>query len=94
MVVIRLSRAGAKKHPFYYMVVADSRRSRDGRFIEQVGFYNPDARGQESLLRLSRERIQYWESCGAQLSPRVKTLVQQWDENPALHQQAQAVAAE
>lgn len=80
MVVIRLACGGAKKRPFYAIVVADQRYKRDGRFIERIGFFNPVARGKEEALRLNRERIAYWLSQGAQLSTRVKTLVQQWDE--------------
>ena len=57
MVVIRLARGGAKKRPFYNVVVADSRSRRDGRFIERVGYYNPVASGQETSLKLSHERI-------------------------------------
>ncbi|MBT3530660.1 MAG: 30S ribosomal protein S16 [Gammaproteobacteria bacterium] len=74
MVTIRLSRGGAKKRPFYHITVADSRRSRDGRFIERIGFYNPRATGQEERLRLDTDRMSYWQSKGAQLSPRVSTL--------------------
>ena len=75
MVTIRLSRGGAKKRPFYSIVVQDSRRSRDGRFIERVGFYNPDAVGQEEGLRLNQERIDYWVGKGAQLSDRVASIL-------------------
>ena len=75
MVKIRLSRGGAKKKPFYHIVVADSRKSRDGRNIERLGFFNPVARGQEERLRLDLERIDYWTGVGAQVSDRVKTLV-------------------
>ena len=71
MVVIRLARGGAKKRPFYSVVVADSRSRRDGRFIERVGFYNPIATGNEEALRLSPERIAYWQERGAQLSETV-----------------------
>lgn len=74
MVTIRLSRGGAKKRPFYHITVADSREARDGRFIERIGFFNPRAKGQEERLRLDRDRMQYWESQGAQLSPRVSKL--------------------
>ena len=77
MVTIRLARGGAKKRPFYHVVVADSRRSRDGRFIERVGFFNPVARGQEERLRIDRERIEYWQGQGAQLSARVQKLLGQ-----------------
>lgn len=79
MVVIRLARAGAKKRPFYYVVVADQRCARDGRYIERIGFYNPIARGQEEPLRLARERVSYWVSQGAQPSVRVATLLKEWD---------------
>ena len=75
MVTIRLSRGGAKKKPFYHVIVADSRRARDGRNIERVGFYNPVARGQEERLRLDLDRIDYWTGVGAQVSDRVKSLV-------------------
>ena len=74
MVTIRLSRGGAKKKPFYHITVSDSRRSRDGRFIERIGFFNPGARGQEERLRLDLQRMSYWQSQGAQLSPRVANL--------------------
>lgn len=77
MVVIRLARAGAKKRPFYYIVVADRRAPRDGRYIERIGFFNPIARGQEEPLRLSRDRVEHWVGRGAQLSERVATLMKQ-----------------
>lgn len=75
MVTIRLQRGGAKKRPFYQMVVADSRNARDGRFIEKVGFFNPVARGQEEKLRVDVDRIEHWVGKGAQLSERVAKLV-------------------
>jgi len=75
MVTIRLSRGGAKKKPFYHVIVADSRRARDGRNIERVGFFNPVARGQEERLRIDLDRIDYWTGVGAQVSDRVKSLV-------------------
>ena len=75
MVKIRLSRGGAKKKPFYHIVVSDSRRARDGRNIERLGFFNPVARGQEERLRLDLERVDYWTGVGAQVSERVKSLV-------------------
>lgn len=75
MVKIRLSRGGAKKKPFYHIVVADSRKSRDGRNIERIGFFNPVARGQEERLRLDLDRMDYWTGVGAQVSERVKSLV-------------------
>lgn len=77
MVTIRLSRGGSKKRPFYHITVADSRRSRDGRFIERVGFFNPVARGQEEQLRLDTDRVQHWVAQGAQVSERVAQLVKQ-----------------
>ena len=75
MVTIRLSRGGAKKRPFYHIVVTDSRNKRDGRFIEQLGFFNPVAKGAEETLRINRERIDHWLSQGAQTSERVASLL-------------------
>lgn len=75
MVVIRLALGGSKKRPFYHITVADSRRARDGRFIEQVGFYNPVARGKAERLRINNERIDHWVAQGAQLSDRVRNLL-------------------
>ena len=66
---------GAKNRPFYHVVVADSRKSRDGRYIERLGFFNPFARGNEEKLRLEDERIAYWKSVGAQTSDRVEKLL-------------------
>lgn len=77
MVIIRLSRGGAKKRPFYQITVADSRIARDGRFIERIGFFNPRACGQEERLRLDLERVEYWTGKGAQLSERVAQLVKE-----------------
>jgi small subunit ribosomal protein S16 len=77
MVVIRLARGGAKKRPFFNVVVADSRERRDGRFIERLGFYNPMAAGGEQPLRLAVDRVTYWTGVGAQLSPTVARLVEQ-----------------
>ena len=74
MVTIRLARGGAKKKPFYHITVCDSRRARDGRFIERIGFFNPVARGQEERLRLDLDRMAYWQSQGAQVSDRVSSL--------------------
>jgi small subunit ribosomal protein S16 len=76
MVVIRLARGGAKKNPFYRVVVADQRQAPRGRFIEQLGFYNPTARGLEETLRLDAARVEHWVNKGAQMSPRVKKLMQ------------------
>lgn len=75
MLTIRLSRGGAKKRPFYSVVVADSRSPRDGRFIENVGYFNPIAKGGEVRLKLNDERLSYWVNTGATLSDRVATLM-------------------
>jgi small subunit ribosomal protein S16 len=75
MVIIRLSRGGAKKRPFYHIVVADSRNARDGRYIERIGYFNPIATGLEPRLVLEKERIQHWVSLGAQMSDRVAEIV-------------------
>lgn len=75
MVVIRLSRGGAKKRPFYHIVVADKQCSRNGRFIEQVGYFNPIASGKDTPLTMNLERIQHWINQGAQASDRVKSLL-------------------
>lgn len=77
MVTIRLARGGAKKRPFYHIVVTDSRNSRDGRYIERVGFFNPVAKGQEIKLRMDSERIEHWIGQGAQTSDRVAKLIEQ-----------------
>lgn len=79
MVVIRLARGGAKKRPFYHIVAADKRRARNGKYIERLGFFNPLAKGQEVELLVTRERLTYWVSQGAQLSDKVQVLVKQWD---------------
>lgn len=75
MVTIRLSRGGAKKRPFYHVVVTDSRNRRDGRYIERLGFYNPVAKGNEVTLHLEDERIAYWQSKGARTTDRVASLI-------------------
>lgn len=75
MVVIRLSRGGAKKRPFFNIVATDSRNRRDGRFIERIGFYNPVAAGGEQSFRVIEDRLAYWQGVGAQLSPSVARLV-------------------
>jgi len=77
MVVIRLARGGAKKRPFYNIVVTDSRSRRDGRFIERVGFYNPIASGTNQSLSIDAARLSYWEQNGATLSSTVARLVKQ-----------------
>lgn len=75
MVVIRLSRGGAKKRPFFNIVAADSRNRRDGRFIERIGFYNPIASEKDEAVRIAQDRLTYWQGVGAQLSPTVARLV-------------------
>lgn len=75
MVTIRLARGGAKKRPFYHIVVTDSRNRRDGRYIERLGFFNPIAAGQETRLKVEKERVAYWVSKGAQTSDRVSKLL-------------------
>src|SRR6056300_1292731 len=72
MLKIRMSRGGAKKRPFYKIVIADSRRPRDGKFIEKVGFFNPLLpKDKKERLNLDTDRIKYWLSQGAQPSDRV-----------------------
>lgn len=75
MVKIRLARGGAKKRPFYQVVVTDSRNARDGRFIERLGFFNPIAAGQATALHLNINRMEYWISIGATISDRVHSLM-------------------
>ena len=78
MVVIRLSRGGAKKRPFYHVTVADRREPRDGRFIDRLGFFNPLARGQEERLRIDVEAVEGWAAKSAQVSPRVQKLIKEY----------------
>jgi small subunit ribosomal protein S16 len=80
MVVIRLARGGAKKRPFFHLVVADSRRARNGRFVERLGFYNPCAPKGHEQLRLDTERLTHWKAKGAQVSPTVARLIKQFSE--------------
>lgn len=79
MVVIRLSRGGAKKRPFYHVVVTDKRSRRDGNYIEQLGYFNPIAKGGETRLEMNLEKINYWVSQGAHLSPRVQSLLKDFN---------------
>jgi small subunit ribosomal protein S16 len=86
MVIIRLSRAGSKKRPFYHITVADRRRSRDGRYVERLGFFNPVSRGAEERMRFDLERYDYWVRQGAQPSSRVAKLARDYrkaDSTPA-----------
>jgi len=89
MVIIRLARGGAKKRPFYNIVVANSRDARDGRFIEKVGFYNPRATGGEEPLRIHLDRLMHWQSKGAQLSETATRLVKQFTKNNKVTQNSQ-----
>lgn len=75
MVTIRLSRSGAKKRPFYHIVVTDSRKRRDGNYLERIGFFNPGAVGGEEKLRIDDARVAYWTGNGAQASDRVASLL-------------------
>ena len=73
MVKIRLKRMGMKKEPFYRIVVADSRTPRDGRFIEEIGYYNPVSDPVE--LKIDEERAKYWLSVGAQPTETTRSLL-------------------
>lgn len=88
MVKIRLARSGAKKRAFYHVVATESSSSRDGRFIERLGFYNPTARGQEQKLVLDVAKVKEWQSKGAQISDRVAHLVSTVAEAPSAEAQA------
>ena len=78
MVIIRLSRGGSKKRPFYHVTVADRREPRDGRFIDRLGFFNPVARGQEERLRIDVSAVEGWVAKGAKVSPRVQKLIKEY----------------
>ncbi len=78
MVTIRLSRGGAKGRPFYHLAVSDSRRARDGRYIERIGFFSPFATASEERLRIDLGRYEYWLGVGAQASDRVAALVKEY----------------
>ena len=82
MLTIRLARAGAKKRPFFHITVADSRKPRDGRFIERVGYFNPISSGKEVRLEINQERVEYWLSQGAQVSDKVLALLKEKNETP------------
>lgn len=83
MVVIRLARGGAKKRPFYHIVVADKRRARDSKYIERLGYFNPLATPTEIKLLVERERVAHWIANGAQLSEKAQVLLKQWDKQAA-----------
>ena len=88
MVMIRLARVGARKQPYYRIVVIEKDRARNGRSIEVVGTYNP--RTNPATVNLKHERIAYWRSVGAQFSPRVAKLVEKF---PAAAPAAEPTAA-
>ena len=90
MVKIRLARSGAKKRPFYHIVVTDSRNQRDGRYIERIGYFNPIATGDEVELNIDQERVEYWLGHGAKASDRVGTLLKEYKKE---QQTSQATAA-
>lgn len=90
MVVIRLSRGGAKKRPFYHIVVANKQSKRDGRFIERLGYFDPIATGNAIKLNLNFERAQYWIQKGAQPSDRVKSLIKTYKDQDAQDSQSTA----
>lgn len=83
MVVIRLSRGGSKKRPFYRVVAADQRFSRDGRYLEKLGYFNPIATGAQKRIELDSARVDYWVAEGAQMSDRVAGLVKEFAKVPA-----------
>jgi len=90
MVTIRLALGGSKKRPFYHINVADRREKRDGRYIERLGFYNPQARGGEEELRLETDRVQYWIGQGAKPSDRVAALIKMWEKKISATEEAAA----
>lgn len=93
MVVIRLSRGGAKKRPFYHLVVTDSRNRRDGRYIERLGYFNPVAKGQESRLHVESDRVEHWLNQGAKTSDRVTTLLKEYKKQASTTEVASAEEA-
>ncbi|BGI50775.1 MAG: 30S ribosomal protein S16 [Arsenophonus endosymbiont of Ceratovacuna japonica] len=84
MVIIRLSRGGIKKRPFYQIIVTDKRNARDGKFIERIGFFNPLASDNTEELRINLDRVNYWIKLGAIISNRVSTLIKK-QKNNSLH---------
>ncbi len=93
MVVIRLSRGGAKKRPFYHIVATDRRNRRDGRYLERLGYFNPIAKGQEVRLHVLQERVDYWLSHGAQISDRVTQLLADSKKNASKSNESKEEAA-
>ena len=91
---IRLQRGGTSHRPRYRVVVAEASSRRDGRFVEIVGQYNPQARGQEVELNLKLDRIDYWSSVGAKPTDTARTLINRYRrENPAVETAAVEEAA-
>jgi len=88
MVIIRLTRGGSKKRPFYHFVATDSRNRRDGSYLQRLGYFNPMARGQEKRLLIERENVSAWVAKGAQLSDRVADLIKEWDKSQAVQEVA------
>jgi small subunit ribosomal protein S16 len=83
MVTIRLARSGAKKRPFYHLVVTDAAKRRDSGYIERLGFFNPTAQDQEVRLKIDIERVRYWQSKGAHASERVASLLKGYTNSAA-----------
>ena len=81
MIVIRLSRGGSKKSPFYKFVVTNSTSARDGKFIEKLGFFNPIAQGNAQKMSINMERVNYWISKGSQVSDRAQKLIKEFNKN-------------
>lgn len=94
MVKIRLTRGGAKKRPFYHVVVTDQRNKRDGRYLERLGFFNPIAQGAEPGLRVDVARVEHWVKQGAQVSDRVAELLKRQAKLPAPAEAAEPVEGE
>lgn len=92
MVIIRLTRRGGKNQPFYHVVVTDSRKRQGGAALEQIGYFNPVARGKDIELRLDLSRVDYWQQRGAKQSERVRALVAAYRKSQGA-QQAPAAAA-
>ncbi len=95
MIVVRLARGGAKKHPFYHIVVTDSRRRRDSGYLERLGYFNPFAVKDEIPVLLNRDRFDYWISKGAKSSLRVSSIVSKLEKGKfAIKEKAQKTAAD
>lgn len=86
MIIVRLARGGAKKRPFYHIVVTDSRRPRDSGYLERLGYFNPAAVGGEVPIHLNRERLDYWVTQGSKLSDRVSSIVRKLDRGESFNQ--------